>query len=208
MKQLFSLILIFTLAACASDRNYANKTVEVSDLADRPSQIVSEYRIGIGDNLRIDVWKNPDLSVTVPVRPDGKISAPLIGDMLVAGSTPEIVAGDIELKLRKYIKTPQVTVIMTSLDSTRYLSRVRVTGAVAGNVSLQHQQGMTVLDAVLEAGGLNEFADASKTKVFRRIGDDTVLIPIALDQILERGNLRDNIILQPGDTITVPERSF
>ncbi len=196
------------LAACAGGQDYANKVVQISDLQDRPSQVVDTYRIGIGDSLRIDVWKNPDLSVSVPVRPDGKISAPLVGDILVAGSTPEVVASDMELLLRRYIKTPKVTVIMTSLGSTQYLTRVRVTGAVNRNVSLQHQQGMTVLDAVLEAGGPNEFADASDTRVFRRMGEETVLIPIDLDSILERGNLRDNIILQPGDTITVPERSF
>lgn len=208
MKQLLTLVLLFGLAACTSSGNYANRVVQVSDLEDRPSQIVSDYRIGIGDSLRIDVWKNPDLSVTVPVRPDGKISAPLIGDMLVAGITPELAASEIEYKLREYIKTPKVAVIMTSLGSTRYLSRVRVTGAVNANISLEHQQGMTVLDAILEAGGINEFADPSAAKVFRREGEDTVLIPIDLESILEKGNLNDNIILKPGDTITVPERAF
>ena len=208
MKRLFSLFLLFSLTACGSNQHYANKIVQVSDLEDRPLQIVNTYRIGIGDNLRIEVWKNPDLSVSVPVRPDGKISAPLIGDMPVAGSTPEEVSNDITIKLRKYIKSPQVTVIMTALDSTRYLSRVRVTGAVSNNVSLEHQQGMTVLDAILEAGGVNEFANPSETKVFRRIDGETILIPIELDQILESGNLLENIILKPGDTVTVPERIF
>ena len=205
MKQLILLVFIFSLGACAP-KNYANKVVEVSDLEARPSQIIDSYKIGIGDSLRIDVWKNPDLSVTVPVRPDGKISAPLVGDMLVAGLTPEDVAGDIEVKLRTYIKTPKVTVIMTSLESTRYLSRVRVTGAVEQNVSLVHQQGMTVLDAILEAGGVNEFADSSEIKVFRRVDGETIMIPILLDEILDSGNLLENIILKPGDTITVPER--
>ena len=196
------------LGACASDGQYANRVVQIADLDDRPSQIVDTYRIGIGDNLRIDVWKNPDLSVSVPVRPDGKISAPLIGELLVAGSTPEIVAADIETILKRYIKTPKVAVIMTSLSSTRYLTRVRVTGAVGRNVSLEHAQGMTVLDAVLEAGGPNEFAQTSKTRIFRRIGDETVLIPVDLESILMRGNLTENIVLSPGDTITIPERTF
>lgn len=200
-------MLFFPLFACTSS-NYANRVVKVSDLADRPSQIVETYRIGIGDTLRIDVWKNPDLSISVPVRPDGKISAPLIGDLIVAGSTPEIVAQDIELKLRKFIKTPQVAVIMTGLGSTRYLSRVRVTGAVVSNVSLEHQQGMTILDAILESGGVNQFADASKAMLFRRVGDETVVVRIDLESILKQGNLTENIILQPGDTITIPERSF
>ena len=201
-------ILVLVLSACASNQNYANRIIKISDLEDRPSQIIAEYKIGIGDTLNINVWKNPDLSVTVPVRPDGKISAPLVGDMLVAGFTPEEVSTHIEIKLRKFIRTPNVVVIMTNLGSTQYLSRVRVTGAVVTNVSLNHQQGMTLLDAILAAGGPNEFAKSSQTKLFRRVLDETVLIPINLESILVQGNLNDNIILKPGDTITVPERSF
>ena len=200
--------IIFVLSACSSGQNYANRIINISDLEDRPSQIVTEYKIGIGDSLQINVWKNPDLGVTVPVRPDGKISAPLIGDLLVAGFTPEVVAQDIESKLKKYIRTPQVAVIMTALSSTEYLSRVRVTGAVVNNLSINHRQGMTVLDAILDAGGPNEFANSAKTKVFRRLKDETVVIPIDLESILTEGNLTANIILQPGDTITVPERGF
>jgi polysaccharide export outer membrane protein len=201
-------ILILVLSACASNQNYANRTINISDLEDRPSQIIDEYKIGIGDTIKISVWKNPDLSVTVPVRPDGKISAPLVGDMLVAGFTPEEVSTFIEIKLREFIRTPNVVVIMTNLGSTQYLSRVRVTGAVRTNVSLNHQQGMTLLDAILAAGGPNEFAKPSKTKVFRRINNETVLIPVDLESLLNLGNLVENIILKPGDTITVPERSF
>ncbi len=200
--------LLLAVTACGTSYQYANRTINIADLDERPSQIIAEYKIGIGDTLRINVWKNPDLSVTVPVRPDGKISAPLIGDMLVAGFTPEEVSGHIEIKLREFIRTPNVVVIMTNLGSTQYLSRVRVTGAVNRNVSLNHQQGMTLLDAILAAGGPNEFANSSETKLFRRIQDETVLIPINLESILIQGNLTENIILKPGDTITVPERSF
>ena len=145
--------LVFAVAACGTNYQYANRTVNIADLDDRPSQIVAEYKIGIGDTIRINVWKNPDLSVTVPVRPDGKISAPLVGDLLVAGFTPEEVSNFIEVRLRKYVRTPNVVVIMTNLGSTQYLSRVRVTGAVENSVSLNHQQGMTLLDAILAAGG-------------------------------------------------------
>ena len=201
-------ILVLVLSGCSSSQNYANRIINISDLEDRPSQIIAEYKIGIGDTININVWKNPDLSVTVPVRPDGKISAPLVGDMLVAGFTPEEVSTFIEIKLKEFIRTPNVVVILTNLGSTQYLSRVRVTGAVVTNVSLNHQQGMTLLDAILAAGGPNEFAKSSKTKLFRRIQDETVLIPINLESILVQGNLTENIILKPGDTITVPERSF
>ncbi len=200
--------LVFAVAACGTNYQYANRTVNIADLDDRPSQIVAEYTIGIGDTININVWKNPDLSATVPVRPDGKISAPLIGDILVAGFTPEEVSNFIEVRLRKYIRTPSVVVIMTNLGSTQYLSRVRVTGAVENSISLNHQQGMTLLDAILAAGGPNEFAKSADTRVFRRIDSETVLIPINLESLLKGGNLNENIILQPGDTITVPERIF
>jgi len=209
MKQTILIgFLVLTVTACGTSYQYANRTVNIADLDDRPSQIVVEYTIGIGDTLDINVWKNPDLSVTVPVRPDGKISAPLIGDLLVAGFTPEEVSNFIEVRLRKYVRTPKVVVIMTNLGSTQYLSRVRVTGAVVTNVSLNHQQGMTLLDAILAAGGPNEFADSSKTRVFRRIDNETVLIPVDLESLLKGGNLTANIVLTPGDTITVPERLF
>jgi polysaccharide export outer membrane protein len=201
-------LLVLILGSCAGQQNYSNKVVNISDLDDRPLQIVVEYKIGIGDTLNINVWKNPDLSVTVPVRPDGKISAPLIGDILVAGYTPEEVSKFIENRLKKFIRTPNVVVIMTELGSTQYLSRVRVTGAVVTNVSLNYQQGMTLLDAILAAGGPNEFAKSADTRVFRRIDSETVLIPINLESLLKGGNLNENIILKPGDTITVPERIF
>ncbi len=200
--------LLLTVTACGTNYQYANRTINIADLDERPSQIIAEYKIGIGDTININVWKNPDLSVRVPVRPDGKISAPLIGDMLVAGFTPEEVSMFIQLELGKFIRSPNVVVIMTNLGSTQYLSRVRVTGAVVNNVSLNHQQGMTLLDAILAAGGPNEFADSSETRVFRRIGDETVLIPVDLDSMLKGGNLVENIVLKPGDTITVPERIF
>ena len=207
MKLLIPL-LVLILGSCAGQPNYSNRVVNIADLDQRPLQIVAVYKIGIGDTLDINVWKNPDLSVTVPVRPDGKISAPLVGDLLVAGFTPEEVSNFIEVRLRKYVRTPNVVVIMTNLGSTQYLSRVRVTGAVENNVSLNHQQGMTLLDAILAAGGPNEFADSTETRVFRRIDNETVLIPINLESLLKGGNLNENIILKPGDTITVPERIF
>jgi len=201
-------LLVLILGSCAGQQNYSNRVVNIADLDERPTQIVAEYKIGIGDTLKIIVWKNRDLSVTVPVRPDGKISAPLIGDILVAGFTPEDVSAFIETDLREYIKTPNVVVIMTNLGSTEYLSRVRVTGAVNNSVSLTHRQGMTLLDAILAAGGPNDFANSSKTRVFRRIDNETILIPVDLESLLLGGNLTANIILTPGDTITVPERIF
>ncbi len=208
IKLFYIPILMLLLVACSSGQNYANKVINISDLGDRPSQILSDYRIGIGDSIQIVVWKNPDLGVIVPVRPDGKISAPLVGDVVVAGLTPEEVSSIITNRLGKFVRTPNVAIIMTNLASTTYISRVRVTGAVIQSTSLQHSQGITVLDAILAAGGPNEYADTENTKLFRRVADETALIPINLKSILEEGNLSDNILLMPGDTLTIPEKLF
>lgn len=166
------------------------------------------YRIGVDDRLQISVWRNPELSVTVPVRPDGKISVPLIGDVQAGGLLPEEVGSDIEKKLSYYIRDPKVTVIVTELRSHEFLTRVRVTGAVRTPRTMPYRQGMTVLDAVLESGGVNEFAAPNRTKVHRRVDGKTRIISVKLDDILTDGKLSTNIDLKPGDVVTVPERLF
>ena len=171
----------------------------------KASGYANEYRIGVGDSLAINVWRNKDLSVTVPVRPDGKISVPLAGDVQVGDRTPEEVSAAITQKLAKYIRDPFVTVIVTDMGSDQYRSRVRVTGAVAKPVSLPYRQGMTVLDVVLEAGGANEFASLSSDSLFRR---DGTRLPVRLDRILKRGEMATNYTLRPGDVVTVPQSAF
>lgn len=164
-----------------------------------------EYRIGVGDSLAVNVWRNEDLSVQVPVRPDGKISVPLAGDVDVGNKTPEEVSEEIAKTLGVYIRDPYVTVIVTNMGSDQYRSRVRVTGAVNAPLSAPYRQGMTVLDVVLEAGGINEFANPSKTSLYR---SNNERIAIDLHGILNRGDMRTNYPLLPGDVITVPERAF
>lgn len=166
------------------------------------------YKIGVDDGLQITVWRNPDLSVTVPVRPDGKISVPLVGDVQAGGLTPEEVAASIKQKLAYYIRDPSVTVIVASLRSHEFLSRVRVTGAVRTPRSMPHRAGMTVLDAVLEAGGVNDFAAPNRTKLYRKGKTGTEVLDIDLGDILYKGKLATNYELKPGDIITVPERLF
>jgi polysaccharide export outer membrane protein len=172
------------------------------------AQAVAAYQIGVDDELKISVWQNPDLDVSVPVRPDGKISVPLAGDIEAGGHTPEEVAAEIQTKLKAYVRDPQVTVILTQLRSHEYLSRVRVTGAVRQPVSVPYRQGMTVLDAVLAAGGTNEFAAADRTELYRKEGDATHAYAVHLDRILKEGELTTNYPVQPGDVITIPERTF
>jgi polysaccharide export outer membrane protein len=166
------------------------------------------YRIGVDDQLQVSVWRNPELSVSVPVRPDGRISVPLIGDVLAGGRSPEDVARDIEQQLAAYIRDPKVAVILTELRSHEFISRVRVTGAVRTPISIPYRQGMTVLDAVLQAGGVNEFAAANRTRLYRREGEVTQTLPVRLGAILGSGDLDTNIEVRPGDVITVPERAL
>lgn len=173
------------------------------------SRMEGDYRIGVDDRLQITVWRHPDMSVAaVPVRPDGKISVPLIGDVQAGGKTPSQVAAIIKDKLSAYIRDPNVAVILTELRSHDFLSRVRVTGAVRTPRSMPYRPGMTVLDAVLEAGGTNDFAAPNRAKLYRNGKKKTDVIDIALADILARGKLESNLELRPGDVVTIPERLF
>lgn len=176
---------------------------------DAANPAVSAYLIGVDDQLQVTVWHNPDLSVSVPVRPDGKVTVPLVGDIPAGGRTTDQVATEIQQKLGQYIRDPQVAVILTALRSHEYLSRVRVTGAVRSPVSMPYRQGMTVLDAVLAAGGTTEFAAPDRTELYRRDdGGSTQAYAVRLEKILQQGDLANNYPVQPGDVITVPQRAF
>jgi polysaccharide export outer membrane protein len=131
---------------------------------------------------------------------------PLIGDVMAGGQTPAQVALDIQTKLATYVRDPQVAVILTELRSHEYLSRVRVTGAVRQPVSLPFRQGMTVLDAVLAAGGVTNFAASDRAELYRRSVGGTRTYRVSLDKILNHGDLSTNFPVAPGDVITVPER--
>ncbi|MEM1434611.1 MAG: XrtA/PEP-CTERM system exopolysaccharide export protein [Pseudomonadota bacterium] len=191
-------LLVIAVGCAAPTSGPVDAPADVPEFAD-------EYRIGMGDNLQVNVWRNPDLSVTVPVRPDGKISVPLAGDVDVGGKTPEEVSALITESIATYIREPFVTVIVTDVGSNQYRSRVRVTGAVSTPLSVPYRQGMTVLDLVLEAGGITEFANAGRAVLYRG-GSES--ISINLNGILRRGDMSQNLPLRPGDVITVPERAF
>jgi len=195
------LVVLVALSACGS-----TKPPPVP--AEAPGKLVDSYRIGVDDAIQVSVWRNPELSVTVPVRPDGKISVPLVGDVQAGGRTPMQVAEELKKKLAVYVREPNVTVIVTGLRSHEYLNRVRVTGAVRQNRSLTYRQGMTVLDAVLEAGGPNDFASPNGTKLYRTVDGTPNVYDVELRSILEKGDLETNYVLLPGDVITVPERLF
>jgi len=185
-----------------------SEVTKVSEYVAPPAGLVAEYHIGVDDVIAVNVWRNADLNVSAPVRPDGKISVPLVGDVQAGGRTAEEVAANIKKKLGKFIRDPQVTVIITNLRSHEFLTRLRVTGSVQRPISIKFRQGMTVLDAILSAGGVNDFAAANRTKLYRKENGKTVVISIYLDDILYGGDLETNIQLKSGDIITVPERLF
>ncbi|HBR99009.1 MAG TPA: sugar ABC transporter substrate-binding protein [Gammaproteobacteria bacterium] len=180
---------------------------ELKPIASPVSETPS-YKIGPGDVVNIKVWKNPNLSVEVPVRPDGYVSVPLIGDVLASGESPEDVARTVESRLAQYIRSPKATVIVSDLVSHEFLSRVRVVGAVAAPKSIGFRQGMTVLDLVLEAGGVNEFAEPDRAFLHRKTTEGVKSYPIYLEQILNKGQLESNYALEPGDVVSIPERRF
>src|SRR5690606_17552711 len=149
----------------------------------------NNYRIGVGDLLQVQVWRNAELSTSVPVRPDGKISSPLVGDIVAAGLTTQELAQAITAKLSNYVRNPEMTIIVTNPASADYLRRVRVTGAVRAPTSITYRQGMTVLDVVLEAGGLTEFASPGNARLYRTDNDGrTKIYPVDLDDILKNGD--------------------
>ncbi|NNC54432.1 MAG: sugar ABC transporter substrate-binding protein [Pseudomonadales bacterium] len=177
-----------------------------------PSEAVlelPEYRIGSGDRIKVDVWKNPDLSSIVLVRPDGKISLPLIGDVLASQKTTNELAADLEAKLKDFVRTPQVAVIVETPSSADFQRRVRVTGAVANPLSIPFEEGMTVLDLVLQAGGLSPFASGNKALLHRKnAAGELQSYKLRLQDILTKGRLETNYPLAPSDVISVPERAF
>jgi polysaccharide export outer membrane protein len=202
MRYIIILVSIL-LAACSSEPLEKGAPPVLNEFA-----LDNNYRIGVGDDLQIQVWRNEDLSARVPVRPDGKISSPLVGDIVAAGLTTQELSSALTAKLSTYIRNPEVTVIVTNPVSADFLRRVRVTGAVRTPVSVSYRQGMTALDIVLQAGGMTEFAAPSKARLYRTVDGRTKIYPIDLDAILKQGDLSTNYPLYPSDVLTVPERSF
>lgn len=205
-KVLLTIVCLSWLAGCAGPQVSSQKEINAALNSMPPS--MKEYRLGPSDVVDVNVWRNNDLSVKVPVRPDGMISVPLVGDVKAAGKTPEALASEIQAKLGAYIRQPQVSVIVEQMSSHEYTERVRVTGAVKNPMSTPYRQGMTVLDMVLVAGGLNQFAAPDKTILYRKVGDKVVAIPVHLNEILHDGDIKTNYKLHPGDILSIPERNF
>ena len=153
------------------------------------------------------VWDHEDLSTTVQVRPDGRISTPLVEDLQASGKTPTDLARDIEVVLSEYVRSPVVTVIMQGFQGTSQ-QQVRVVGQAAEPQALQYRQGMTVLDVVIAVGGLSEFAAGNRAKIIRELDGESVEIRVRLDDLLNKGRIQENIRMLPGDVLIIPESVF
>src|ERR1700733_12150071 len=171
-----------------------------------PAAVSPDYLIGAGDSLHVFVFQNEELSVTVPVRPDGKISTPLVEDMVAVGKTPSQLARDIEKSLAEYIKAPKVSVVVTVALSV--YSQVKVIGQVKPPQSLPYRDGMTVLDAVLAVGGLSQFAAGNRARLVRTENGKQTEIKVKLDALLNDGDMKQNLALKASDVLVVPETRF
>lgn len=167
----------------------------------------AEYRIGPGDNLNIFVWRNPELTVTVPVRPDGRVSIPLVEDVVAIGKTPTALAREYEQRLNKYIKEPLVTVIVEGFVGP-IPDQVRVIGEAAQPRSLPYRADMTVLDAMIAVGGLTRYAAGNDSVIVRTANGAQNTYAVHLSDLIRDGDIASNVALQPGDILIIPQRLF
>jgi polysaccharide biosynthesis/export protein len=196
-KWLVTACSVVLLAACANSFPPAPSAAAAPDY---------NYKIGPGDNLNIVVWRNPELSMSVPVRPDGKISAPLIDDLDAMDKNPTTLARDIEKELGKFIRDPVVTVIVTGFVGP-YSEQIRVVGEAARPQTLPYKQKMTALDVMIAVGGMTEFADGNRATILRTSENNTQY-SVKLKDLIKRGDVSANVDMKPGDILIIPQSWF
>jgi len=167
----------------------------------------AEYRIGPGDSLNIFVWRNPELTITVPVRPDGRLSIPLVEDVVAIGKTPTALAREFEQRLAKYIKEPLVTVIAEGFVGP-IPDQIRVIGEAAQPRALPYRSDMTVLDAMIAVGGLTRYAAGNDSVIIRTANGEQNTYSVHLSSLIRDGDVASNVALQPGDILIIPQRLF
>ncbi len=164
------------------------------------------YIVGPGDNLNISVWRNPELSMSVPVRPDGKIATPLVDDLVAQGKTSTEIARDIEKVLSKLVRDPVVTVIVTGFVGP-YSEQIRVVGEAAKPQALPYKQKMTLLDVMIAVGGLTDFADGNGASIVRA-AEDGKQYSVRIKDLVKRGDIAANVEMKPGDILIIPQGWF
>lgn len=197
------------LAACASLALAACASQPAAPPAPAPSGPAPDYVIGAGDSLNILVYRMPELSANLPVRPDGRISTPLVPDMEAAGKTPTQLAKDIEQGLRQYVREPSVSVMVNSFVGPPD-RQIRVIGEAAQPMAVPYREGMTVLDVMIMARGLTRYAAGNRAEIVRRDGaaGATRTIPVRLNDLLRDGDISQDVAMRPGDTLVIPQGWF
>lgn len=188
------------LGACANNKPNHPPAPAVAGVQDYT------YLIGAGDALNIIVWRNPELSAVVPVRPDGKLAAPLVEEIVAQGKTTTQLARDIEQQLAKYVRDPVVTVLVTGFVGP-YSEQVRVVGEAAKPQFLNYKKNMTLLDVMIAVGGLTDFADGNKATI-QRTSEGDKQYAVRLKDLLKRGDLSANVQVKPGDILVIPQSLF
>jgi polysaccharide export outer membrane protein len=200
-RGLAALLMIVTLVlgACATPPDLEGPALSS---AGEPS-----YLIGPGDSLQVFVWGNTDLTATVPVRPDGKITTPLVEDVQASGKTPTELARDIEQRLSRYVKNPVVTVTVTSFVGSAS-EQIRVIGQATQPQSIPYRENMSLLDVMITVGGLTEFAAGNRASIVRRVGTEQRSFRVRLNDLINDGDIAANVPMRPGDILIIPESWF
>lgn len=201
--RLFLLAAMSLLVACGGGGGGALVGPIGSDGASQDDQ----YVIGPGDGLEVFVWGHEDLSTQVSVRPDGNISTPLVEDMQASGRTPTQLARAIEEALSEYVRSPTVTVIVQQFVG-EYAQQIRVVGQATEPMSLNYRAGMSLLDVMIEVGGLSEFASGNRARIVRRENGEETVINVRINDLLNRGDMSQNVRMRPGDVLIIPESVF
>jgi polysaccharide export outer membrane protein len=200
----FCFIVIFLplfLLGCAQNPDQSALAAKDKDVP------THNYLIGPGDQLNIMVWHNPEISMSVPVRPDGKITTPLVEDLQASGKTSSQLARDIERALSRYIQSPIVTVIVTGFVGP-YGEQIRVIGQAAKPQSLPYRDNMTLVDVLIMVGGLTPFADGNSASIIRSIGGKREQFRVLLNDLINKGDISANVAMKPGDILVIPESFF
>ncbi len=197
------------LSGCASSGSSGNSLPAASFVATDNAASQDQYIIGALDQLTVFVWRNPELGAKVQVRPDGRITTPLITDMVAVGKTPAQLATEIRASLTQYIEDPRVSVIVDNFQGT-FAQQVRVVGATEKPASLPYRANMTLLDAMIEVGGLSEYAAGNRARLIRhdRATGEQKEYDLRIASLLKRGDTSANVRLEPGDVIIIPESMF
>jgi polysaccharide export outer membrane protein len=167
----------------------------------------SEYLIGPGDNININVWRNPEVSMSVPVRPDGKITTPLVEDLQASGKTSTQLARDIEKSLEKYILQPVVTVIVNGFVGP-YSQQIRIIGQAARPQALAYRNGMSLMDVMIAVGGVTDFAAGNRARIIRIVDGKEQQLTVRLQDLVRNGDITANLPMRPGDVLVIPESFF